>query len=147
VSAKFTNFTSQAIFLADVTEIEFPSTNIEYRVIPTQCTIEQKIPSRVTYGDLILRSTVIRNNVFAQQMQRAVDLLNGEAGATYDAVSNDFIIALYGNNGVTDILPIRSFFVKNAQPKAYTPARADANGGMNMPLEELVFTIDSIREI
>lgn len=73
--------------------------------------------------------------------------LIGELNATYDRVGNDFIIALYNNDGVASAVPIRQYFIKNAQPKNFSPAMANANNMNNIPLDELVFTVDSCRSI
>jgi len=139
------DFNSQNILLADIAEIEFPSVEIEYRNIPTLSTREYKTPSRKIYGDLVLKSSVIRSPVFFQQIQRQLDVLNGQGD--YTNVPNNFIIALYGVNSIVDVLPIRQWFVKNAQPKSFKAAKASANEDGSMPLEELAFVCDEFRAL
>jgi hypothetical protein len=144
LSAKF-DISRQAIVLADVSEIEFPEIQIEYKEIPTLSSKQRKIPSRIVYGELTLRGSVIRSPILFQELKRTLDVLRGQG--SYANAPNDFVIALYGNSSVFDALPIRQWLVKNAQPKSFKAAKASANDDGSMPVDEITFTVDEFRAL
>jgi hypothetical protein len=127
--------------LAEISEIIPPQINVEYRVIPTLSSQEQKVKSKVSYTDLTLKGLITRNNVFFQEIQRAVAQLQGDpTQALYSA--RNYIIACFGRASLLDSAPIRQILIQNAQPKNLKLGAMNANSDGSMPVDEITFVVD-----
>jgi len=112
--------------LAEISEITLPELKVEYRTIPTLSSKEQKVKSKVVYGELVLKGMITRNPVFFQEIQRAIDQLAGNPRqALYGA--RNYIIACFGRSSILDVVPIRKIFIKNAQPNGLKLGALSAN--------------------
>lgn len=137
-------FGSQAILLADISEITPPDIQVEYRKIPTLSVRPQYVKSAYSYTDLVLKGMVTRNAVFFQEIQRAIAQLNGDPTQALYGPRN-YIIACFGRSSFLDVVPIRQIFIKNAQPKMLKLGAMSANSDGSIPLDELSFVVEEMR--
>ena len=128
--------------LARVAEIQFPNASVEQTIIPTLSTRETKIPSRIVFGDLVLRGAVFTDTQpLWNQIKKQIDMLEGKT--PYVETPIDFLITTFEHGSFIKSVPLANWIIRGAQAKSYAPAPANANSDA-LPLQELTLSVDSI---
>lgn len=155
-----TGLFSQALLpVAGITEIDFPTVDVEVTKIPSLSTKSRYIPRRETYGELVLRAPTIRQTALWDRIALQIRSLE-DPDSTYSSVPEDIVISEYdvststsnitgsfatGATALANNLPIAIWSVRGCQATSFTPASANSQGQTAMPLEELRMQVDSIR--
>jgi hypothetical protein len=137
-----TNVTKGLLPAAGVSEIVFPTAQINLKLIPTLSTVERYIPSSVSYGNLILRAPTLRATALFDRFNLQLNALKRDD--LYKEVHESIIIGEFETTSISDLVPIAVWAARGVQAKSFKPAPANAQGHGAMPLEELVLQVEEL---
>lgn len=143
MSADFDNISSQSIVLADITNISFPTISVEETIVPSLSTKQVKVPGKIIYGDLVLKSVVVRDREFFDQIEQTIRFMKGKEKVLY----KNFLICQFANGSlVAKALPISTWLVSNCWAKNLKIGDCDSNQD-SINLDELTFSVNGFQKI
>lgn len=123
-----------------ITEIDFPVMSVQYTTIPSLSTVEQKIPSKITFSNMVLRAPVVRNSIFFKKIDGAAKALRGQPNEPFN-----LIIAEFDATGaaLSTAVPIVIWTATGCLATSFSTPSADANFQGGVPLESLTLKVDN----
>ena len=134
-----------------ITEVVFPTVQVELYKVPSLSTIERHIPRSIKNSELILRAPSLRNTAFWDRIEKQIIALQDPS--TYAQTPETIMVVEFDiRAGTSDIAldlinPLAIWICRGAQASSFIPAPANAMGSVSVPLDELRLQVDGIERL